>query len=81
MAASQSIDADPVAAVAPTLGVALGASCAFMLPIATPPNYIVKETGHVQFGEMAKTGFVINLICCLLVWVILRTLVPVVWHA
>lgn len=79
IAVSKSVSADPNAAVAPAMGVALGASCAFMLPIATPPNYIVKETGHVDFCQMASTGFIINVICSGLIWLILRVIVPLVW--
>lgn len=52
---------------APPLGLALiiglGASCAFMLPVATPPNAIVFGTGQVKQGEMIKAGFWLNLIC------------------
>jgi sodium-dependent dicarboxylate transporter 2/3/5 len=40
---------------------ALAASCAFMLPVATPPNAIVFSSGCVSVGEMARAGFVLNL--------------------
>ena len=40
----------------------LSASCAFMMPVATPPNAIVFGSGRVRIAEMAKAGFVINLI-------------------
>lgn len=43
--------------------VGLGASCAFMLPVATPPNAIVFGTGQVKQSEMVKVGFWLNLIC------------------
>ncbi|CAE7759441.1 sdcS, partial [Symbiodinium sp. CCMP2456] len=79
IAISKSVRDDPNAAVAPAIGVALGASCAFMLPIATPPNYIVKETGHVDFCQMASAGFIVNVICSGLIWLILRVTVPLVW--
>lgn len=79
IAVSKSVRDDPNAAVAPAIGVALGASCAFMLPIATPPNCIVKETGHVDFCQMASTGFIVNVICSGLIWLILRVTVPLVW--
>lgn len=39
----------------------LAASCAFMLPVATPPNAIVYGTGRVTLQEMARVGFWINL--------------------
>lgn len=41
--------------------IASGASCAFMLPIATPPNAIVFSTGHIRQSEMAKIGFLMNI--------------------
>jgi sodium-dependent dicarboxylate transporter 2/3/5 len=39
----------------------IAASCAFMLPVATPPNAIVYGTGQVKQREMIKAGFVLNL--------------------
>lgn len=41
-------------------GIAVAASCAFMLPVATPPNAIVFGSGLVQQSIMMKTGFVLN---------------------
>ena len=43
--------------------IGLGASCAFMLPVATPPNAIVFGTGEVRQSEMVKAGFWLNLVC------------------
>lgn len=43
--------------------IGLGASCAFMLPVATPPNAIVFGTGQIKQSEMAKAGFWLNIIC------------------
>ena len=40
----------------------LSASCAFMMPIATPPNAIVFGSGRIKIAEMARTGFLINII-------------------
>jgi sodium-dependent dicarboxylate transporter 2/3/5 len=40
---------------------ALAASCAFMLPVATPPNAIVYSSRYVSIMTMAKTGFWVNL--------------------
>lgn len=55
----------------PEIGLALiiglGASCAFMLPVATPPNAIVFGSGHVKQSEMVKAGFVLNLVCILVI--------------
>lgn len=40
---------------------ALAASCAFMMPVATPPNAIVFSSGHVRIGDMIGAGFALNL--------------------
>lgn len=47
--------------------IGIGASCAFMLPVATPPNAIVFGTGYIQQSEMMKVGFVLNIMCIFLV--------------
>ena len=45
----------------------LGASCASMLPMGTPPNAIVFASGLVRIKDMIKTGFVLNIICIILI--------------
>ena len=40
----------------------ISASCAFMMPVATPPNAIIFGSGRVKIAEMARVGIVINLI-------------------
>lgn len=40
--------------------VALAASCAFMLPVATPPNAIVFSTGHMHISSMIRAGMALN---------------------
>ena len=45
----------------------LSASCAFMMPIATPPNAIVFGSGRIKIAEMAKTGILINIIGIILI--------------
>ena len=61
-----------LAAIAPVLSInpyllviptAMAASCAFMLPIATPPNAIVFGSGHITMRQMRKTGFWLNILC------------------
>ncbi len=47
--------------------VAVAASCAFMLPVATPPNAIVYGSGAVTAGQMARAGFLINLAAVVLI--------------
>ncbi|MFW5825055.1 MAG: SLC13 family permease [Marinobacter sp.] len=50
-----------------TVPAAIAASCAFMMPVATPPNAIVFGSGHLAISDMIKAGFVLNLIGILLV--------------
>lgn len=45
--------------------IAVAASCAFMLPVATPPNAIVFASGHIKQKEMMRIGMVLNLVCIL----------------
>ncbi|EOH0514233.1 DASS family sodium-coupled anion symporter [Vibrio fluvialis] len=43
--------------------IAVAASCAFMLPVATPPNAIVFATGHIKQSEMMRVGMFLNIAC------------------
>jgi sodium-dependent dicarboxylate transporter 2/3/5 len=43
--------------------IAVSASCAFMLPVATPPNAIVFGSGHVKQSEMMRVGIILNIAC------------------
>lgn len=45
----------------------LAASCAFMFPIATPPNAIVFGSGYIQMQHMARTGLVLNIFCVIII--------------
>lgn len=49
---------DPLLLVIPA---AIGASCAFMLPVATPPNAIVYGSGLISIPQMARAGFIFNI--------------------
>lgn len=54
---------DPIIAA---IAITLAASCAFMLPVATPPNAMVYATGMVTQRRMMKTGIYLNILCMLL---------------
>ncbi|MDW6094466.1 SLC13 family permease [Vibrio rhizosphaerae] len=50
--------------------IAVAASCAFMLPVATPPNAIVFASGHIQQSEMMRAGIYLNIACIILLTLI-----------
>lgn len=50
-----------------TIPVALAATCAFMLPVATPPNAIAFGSGYVRISEMIKGGLWLNLVAVILI--------------
>ena len=47
--------------------IGIGASCAFMLPVATPPNAIVFGTGLIKQSEMVRVGIVLNIVASVIV--------------
>lgn len=53
-----------------TVPAAIAASCAFMMPVATPPNAIVFGSGNMAISDMIKAGFVLNLVGIVLVTVV-----------
>ncbi|MDR5710714.1 DASS family sodium-coupled anion symporter [Nesterenkonia flava] len=55
---------DPLVLAAP---VALAATCAFMLPVATPPNAIAYGSGYVTIGQMVKGGIWLNLAAVIII--------------
>ncbi len=61
------------------LPVTLAASCAFMLPVATPPNAIVFSSGYISISQMARAGFVLNIVSILLVSAIAVWLAPLIF--
>jgi sodium-dependent dicarboxylate transporter 2/3/5 len=64
---------DPLVLVIP---VTLAASCAFMLPVATPPNAIVFASGALTIPEMARAGLLLNLISIALISLLALTIAP-----
>jgi len=70
------LDVDALYLVIP---VTLAASCAFMLPMATPPNAIVFASGYVKVYEMAKVGIILNVISVLLLIGLAYLVVPLIF--
>lgn len=68
---------DPIVLLVP---IVIAASCAFMLPVATPPNAIVFGSGLLTIPQMIRAGFLINLIGIVLVSLIGLTLAPMFLH-
>jgi len=65
-----------VSPIPPALGVGIGASCGFMLPVATGPNALVYGTGLVSARDMIKIGIWLDLLSGVVVWLLLRLLCP-----
>jgi len=55
-----------------SLPLVLGASCAFMLPMATPPNAIVFSTGKLTISYMVYRGIVMNVLAIALIVLLLQ---------
>ena len=60
-------------------GATIAASCAFMLPVATPPNAVVFSSGYISMKDMIKTGFLMNLVSIVIILLYVYLLLPVVW--
>jgi sodium-dependent dicarboxylate transporter 2/3/5 len=65
-----------VSPIPPALGVGIGASCGFMLPVATGPNALVYGTGLVTARDMIKLGIWLDVLSGVIVWILLRLLCP-----
>ncbi|MHA7830218.1 MAG: SLC13 family permease [Flagellimonas sp.] len=61
------------------MGATVAASCAFMLPVATPPNAVVFGSGYLNMADMVRKGIWMNLISILTVTLFIYFLVPLIW--
>src|SRR5690606_17298572 len=61
------------------VGAAVAASCAFMLPVATPPNAVVFGSGYLRIPDMVRKGFVMNIISIIILTAFVYFVLPVLW--
>ena len=64
----------PAVTYALVFGVGLAANCAFMLPVATPPNALVYGTGYINQKDMIKTGIILNIFSIFVVYTMVTLL-------
>ena len=60
--------------------VTMASSCAFMLPMSTPPNAIVFASGHIKIPQMMRAGIVLNCIAILLLVLFYSYIIPLVFE-
>jgi sodium-dependent dicarboxylate transporter 2/3/5 len=60
--------------------VAIGASMAFMFPVATPPNAIVFSSGHMRVQDMMKIGVFLNLLSVITIYLTAKLFIPLVFN-
>lgn len=58
----------------------LAASCAFMLPVATPPNAVVFGSGYIKIEDMVKKGFWMNIISIGVITFFCYFILPSIWN-
>jgi sodium-dependent dicarboxylate transporter 2/3/5 len=61
------------------LSASIAATCAFMLPVATPPNAVVFGSGHLRMQDMVRAGFAMNIISIILLTIYVYLLLPLLW--
>lgn len=62
------------------VGAAVAASCAFMLPVATPPNAVVFGSGYLRIPDMVSKGIVMNLISIIILTLFVYFVLPELWN-
>ena len=61
------------------IAAAVAASCAFMLPVATPPNAVVFGSGYLKISDMVRTGLWLNFFSILLILSMTYWILPLLW--
>ena len=62
------------------VGTTLAASCAFMLPVATPPNAVVFGSKLLKISDMVKAGILINIFSIIIILIMVYFGIPVIWN-
>jgi sodium-dependent dicarboxylate transporter 2/3/5 len=62
------------------VGATVAASCAFMLPVATPPNAVVFGSGYLKIPDMVRAGVFMNVFSIILLTLIVFFLLPYLWE-
>ncbi len=57
----------------------VAASCAFMLPVATPPNAVVFGSGYLKISDMAKSGIWMNIVSIVFLSLMVYYALPLIW--
>jgi sodium-dependent dicarboxylate transporter 2/3/5 len=73
---ANSLEVNPLYLILPTV---ISASCAFMLPVATPPNAIIFGSEKIKIKEMVKVGVILNLIGVIIVSMVTLTIGKYIW--
>ena len=58
----------------------ISASCAFMLPVATPPNAIVFGSGYLKIKDMARVGIWMNIVAVIIISLYAYFFIPKLWE-
>ena len=61
------------------VGATIAASCAFMLPVATPPNAVVFGSGYLKISDMVKVGIVMNVLSIIIGLLMVYFVLPSLW--
>ena len=61
------------------VGATVAASCAFMLPVATPPNAVVFGSGYLKIKDMLKIGILMNIVSIIFLTLIVYFILPLLW--